>query len=197
MSKKLISQESRPSQKPGTMTTCGYCSATLTTQLLCGACKLANYCSKICQKKAWSTHKPLCRKIAQVRVEALLIPEKPEVIIDRPIKDQDKFQRMRTSNILARMAETAKCEVIEDLKLNSTPEEVAAQYSLFEMETQLSKDLKHLKEHPPSLNSDYDPDTGRVVMYKNGLQLRVELLQAAIAKRKAADFTPQKKAPAV
>lgn len=29
----------------------------------CSACKTVRYCSKECQKKAWRTHKPTCKKM--------------------------------------------------------------------------------------------------------------------------------------
>lgn len=48
--------------------TCAYCGKpdALVQLFQCGACHAAKYCSRECQKKHWSVHKPQCEAIKRV-----------------------------------------------------------------------------------------------------------------------------------
>lgn len=41
---------------------CSYCQKRVNKTQLCGGCRLAQYCSQVCQKADWPTHKPECKK---------------------------------------------------------------------------------------------------------------------------------------
>ena len=46
---------------------CGFTEAQIGHKLkVCGRCKIAVYCSKSCQEKAWKTHKQMCHSYIKV-----------------------------------------------------------------------------------------------------------------------------------
>ena len=54
---------------------CGFCGKTLEDLglkkfMVCGACKVEQYCSKICQTKAWKNHKPRCNHLRECQAKA-------------------------------------------------------------------------------------------------------------------------------
>lgn len=46
---------------PFVVNSCEVCFKEAETRMICSVCRLASYCSKDCQKKAWTTHKAICK----------------------------------------------------------------------------------------------------------------------------------------
>lgn len=46
---------------------CAFCSKTTDALKLCAKCSLTSYCSRVCQKHDWQTHKPVCKSLMDLQ----------------------------------------------------------------------------------------------------------------------------------